>query len=135
MSKEASFQLSNYLFKNVKLEFDKEIPKEISVNFVPSGVFISSDHSYELSLIFSASREGKEDFVQIECVATYSFINVNSQEEIPTYFYANALAIIFPYIRAFVSNITLQSNIPPLILPTYNLIELEQPLRENTLTQ
>lgn len=52
--------------------------------------------------------------------------------EIPNYFYANSLAIIFPYIRAFVSTITLQSNMHPIVLPTVNLMGLSEKLKRNT---
>ena len=47
-------------------------------------------------------------------------------------FYKNSLAIIFPYIRAFISTLTLQSNAGLIILPTLNLTHLEKPFRENT---
>ncbi|CAM4366664.1 hypothetical protein AQBE111736_13510 [Aquirufa beregesia] len=42
------------------------------------------------------------------------------------------MAILFPYLRAFISLVTLQINIPPLILPTLNLSSLEADLRKNT---
>lgn len=50
----------------------------------------------------------------------------------PSYFYRNSIAIVFPYIRAFISTVTLQANIPPIILPTMNLTSLEIPLKQNT---
>ncbi|MBK7039827.1 MAG: protein-export chaperone SecB [Bacteroidetes bacterium] len=52
--------------------------------------------------------------------------------EIPTFFYKNCIAIIFPYLRAFLSTLTLQANVKPLILPLMNLSGLEKPLIENT---
>lgn len=42
------------------------------------------------------------------------------------------MAILFPYIRAFVSTVTLQANVMPILLPTVNLSSLESRLRENT---
>lgn len=53
-------------------------------------------------------------------------------KDIPDFFYANSIAIIFPYIRAFVSTLTLQANIPPIVLPTLNLSQLRTILRDNT---
>lgn len=70
---------------------------------------------------------------QLNVLQTSDFENVSSFDEIPTYFYRNAIAIIFPYVRAFISTVTLQSNIPPVILPTMNLSSLESPLKENTI--
>lgn len=36
----------------------------------------------------------------------------------------NAPAIAFPYLRAFVSNLTLQAGLKPVILPSINFVEL-----------
>ncbi|RZJ69804.1 MAG: hypothetical protein EOO49_16235 [Flavobacterium sp.] len=63
----------------------------------------------------------------------FSFEEIDTFEEIPTFFYRNAIAIIFPYVRAFVSSVTALANITPLILPTYNLGDLEAPLREKSI--
>ena len=38
----------------------------------------------------------------------------------------NAPAIAFPYIRSFISNLTLNSGYRPVILPTYNFIEMNR---------
>ncbi len=37
---------------------------------------------------------------------------------------ANSVAILFPYIRSIVSNITLTANVPPVILPPINTYQL-----------
>lgn len=36
----------------------------------------------------------------------------------------NAVAILFPYIRALVSNFTANANVAPLILPTVNVMKM-----------
>ncbi|HLO91987.1 MAG TPA: hypothetical protein VK172_12560 [Lentimicrobium sp.] len=71
-------------------------------------------------------------FIKIDCVATYRFQEKLNFQDIPPYFYQNSIAILFPYVRAFVSTVTLQANIGPILLPTMNLSELESPLRDNT---
>ena len=96
--------------------------------------FINEERKYVLTFIFNAlTEEGENPFVTIECKATFAFENINTFEEIPSYFYRNSIAIIFPYIRAYISTVTLQANIPPVVLPTMNLASLEKPLKENTL--
>lgn len=35
----------------------------------------------------------------------------------------NGLAILFPYVRAIISDITRMANVPPVILPSINIIE------------
>lgn len=42
----------------------------------------------------------------------------------------NAPAIAFPFLRAFVSNLTLQAGMKPVILPSINFVELDKNTRE-----
>ena len=58
------------------------------------------------------------------------FLKLNS---IPSFFYKNAIAIMFPYVRAFISTLTLQANTKLLNLGLMNLSSLEKPLIENTI--
>lgn len=86
-----------------------------------------------LTFKFTAKDDGTgREVVSVNCVALYMFKGVNSIEEIPAFFYNNAIAILFPYIRAFVSTVTLQANIKPILLPTLNLSDLQDRLKENT---
>lgn len=75
----------------------------------------------------------EEVVVQLESIALFQMEdNVKTIDEIPDYFYANSIAIVYPYLRAFVSTLTLQSNAKPMVLPTMNLSSLEGDLRKNT---
>ncbi|MHA3045066.1 hypothetical protein JSO61_006995 [Riemerella anatipestifer] len=106
----------------------------MGISFDPFGTFFSETSTYELRFVFNALTDGSDvPFVSIECIANFKFENISGFDDIPTYFYRNAIAIIFPYIRAFISTVTLQSNIPPIVLPTMNLSSLEKPLKDNTI--
>ena len=133
MENKAAFSLENYFFSKVNIDIENKKSSEIEISFEPSGKFLSESTVYELKFIFKALTDGSNfSFVTIECLATFKFENIKNLDEIPTYFYRNSIAIIFPYVRAFISTVTLQANIPPVILPTMNLSSLEKPLRENT---
>ena len=138
MIDKAAFSLEKYTFNKVKIDFDSNTRKELKIAFVPSGVFkqTETESTFELKLVFSAQDEVRsEPFIVIECNSIFKFADNISFEEVPSFFYANSIAILFPYIRAFVSTVTLQANILPLVLPTMNLSSLEKPLRENTRAQ
>ena len=82
--------------------------------------------------------EGEEQSnpkILVNCVASFKFKENISLAEIPNFFYPNSIAILFPYVRAFVSTLTLQANIKPILLPTLNLSSLQDILRENTTTK
>ena len=129
----AAFSLDNYRFEKANIDFTKKISNNIEMEIKPSGKFIAEKSVYELKFYFYAfNKDIKNSFVIIECIALFRFENKLNFENIPSYFYRNSIAIIFPYIRAFISTITLQTNTPPIILPTMNLSSLESLLKENT---
>lgn len=43
----------------------------------------------------------------------------------------NAPAIAFPYLRAYISNLTLQSGVEPIILPSINFVKLAERKKNN----
>lgn len=131
----AAFSLEGYFFNKVNIDFDASTEDELQIHFEPSGLFrqTESDSSYELKIVFSATdKNSQKRMVEIECHAMFRFATRIEFGEIPSYFYGNSIAIVFPYIRAFISTVTLQANFQPLVLPTMNLSSLADPLRENT---
>lgn len=133
----AKFSLVNYRFDRVVLNLDRLEPQtSFDINFDPSGVFDSSTSKYELTFSFSAKREkSSEEIIFVRCVAEFSFVEVGGISDIPAFFYNNSIAILFPYIRAFVSTLTLQANFPPILLPTLNLSDLKDKLVKNTVAR
>lgn len=47
-------------------------------------------------------------------------------------FYKNAPAIIFPYVRAYVTSLTVLSGIEAINIPTMNLSSIADDLKNNT---
>ncbi|PSK98322.1 protein-export chaperone SecB [Cecembia rubra] len=129
----AAFSLERYRFEKVFIDFSNKTSNDLNIGFVPSGKFYKDKSLYELNFVFEAHTESSEQpFVKIECIAEFQFEDNVDFDAIPTYFYRNSIAILFPYIRAFIGTVTLQANIPPIVLPTMNLSSLEIPLREST---
>ncbi len=130
----ATFSLEQYRFEKIEIDFSKKESNDLEIGFNPTGKFDTDKAIYELNFEFLAHNGNPEQaFVLIECIAIFKFEDGISFEDIPPYFYRNSIAILFPYIRAFVSTVTLQANIPPIILPTMNLSSLEEPLKKNTI--
>lgn len=129
----AAFKLDKYYFINASLNFD--IPDDVTLNIeiIPSGIYEQSKGIYFLNFeIKVICKETNSEVVDVTCRAQFSFNEPVQIEEIPDYFYPNSLAIMFPYVRAFVSTITLQANVHPVVLPTVNLMGLTEELRNNT---
>lgn len=133
----ASFSLVNYKFDKVELNLEDLKPNTtFAIDFNPSGVFVKDKRIYVLTFLFKAvDSTNNVETILIRCKALYSFKEAASIEDIPPFFYNNAIAILFPYVRAFVSTVTLQANIQPLVLPTLNLSDLQEVLKNNSTTE
>lgn len=132
MAEKAVFSLTGYHFNKVSLDLDNIFPNAtLDLNFAPSGKFDESTRTFILSFAFRATSDGK-DIVSVNCIAEFEFKDEVTFENIPEFFYGNSIAILFPYIRAMVSSITLQANVQPMILPTLNLVSLKDHLKANS---
>ena len=128
----AAFSLCAYKFVKVEMNLDSIDPNsKYSIKIIPSGIITPDSGIYQLSFTFKAKVDEKE-IVNIVCTADYQFNTPMDVNDIPEYFYANSIAIIFPYVRAFVSTVTLQANVIPMLIPTLNLSNLSGELKANT---
>lgn len=134
MMEKAIFSLKNYTFEEIVLDLANLSGEEvISLSFDPRGIYNQKEGLYLLSFSFFAHvQTKKEPIVHVRCDAAFQFRNPLPIEEIPSYFYSNSIAILFPYIRSMVSTLTLQANVKPIILPTMNLTPLQQKLQQKT---
>lgn len=130
----AAFSLESYRFEKVSLDFTVTESNELTLDFDPKGMYSQSSGSFELIFIFTAIDETGHKIVEVKCVSIFNFEDKITFEEIPEYFYSNSIAILFPYVRAFVSTVTLQANVSPIVLPTMNLTSLQGKLKDHTLS-
>lgn len=135
MSTSAAFAFKSYAFTNVELNlglFSGQSPLDLS--FSPSGIYNPTTGIYNLRFAFAATQDGGINvIVKIMCEATFEFKEALELNEIPDYFYPNCLAIVFPYVRAFIGSVTLQANMDsPILIPTLNLTGLQAILKEKT---
>lgn len=116
-------------------DFSDATPLDLS--FSPSGVYDKDTKSFILRFVFAATQgEDNKLIVRIVCTATFEFREALEIDAIPEYFYPNSLAIVFPYVRAFVSSVTLQANmVTPILIPTLNLTGLQSTLKTNTIVR
>jgi preprotein translocase subunit SecB len=123
-------------FKVPKFSYDEgnDSGSDIKLGFNPSGIYNSATGEFELTLQFMTHDASNLDKVifQLTSIAIFKFDSNPKLEEIPPFFYKNAIAIMFPYLRAFISTLTLQANTKLLRLGLMNLSDLEKPLKENT---
>lgn len=134
-AQKGTFSLLNYKIKKFSLTEPEDDNVKLSALFGPTGKYYKSSNTFVLEFNFSVSfgENIKTEFITATIESTFKFDkDVKSGAEIPNYFYTNSIAIVFPYLRSFVTTLTAVSNIKPLILPLLNLAFLEPELKENT---
>ena len=132
-TKKSDFQFVDFIINKSVFNF-KQSYDEINITINPSGKLFKKDKKFELSLeviVFDKSNNN-EELIQILCTSTFLFSeDVEDKNSISSYFLINAPAIAFPYIRAYLSSLTVQSGKQALVLPTFNLSALADNLKEN----
>ncbi len=132
----AAFSIINYQFDKVQIDLNNHKSKDLALAFETKGLYDNENSTFELQFVVNVSNKVAENpFVEISCKGNFKFENVSSFEEIPDFFYRNSIAILFPYVRAYLSLVTTQANVPGIILPTLNLSNLETELKSNTTTK
>lgn len=129
--KAATFTLKSYRFLQVSMDMETQEAATLSVSFDPCGEYSKSTGEYKLRLITRVSSEEKE-FISTTLQVVFGFTEPIELSEIPDYFYPNCMAIVFPYVRSFLSTLSLQANVPPIILPIINFSDLQGVLKRNT---
>ena len=130
----ATFQLVEYHFPTFTFNSTASTTVESKEDSLRLGLSASGDYTPVLCLftvrIDLQLSSNEESVIQLRCEATFRF--TSELAAIPEYFYANSIAIVYPYIRTFCSLMTTQSNNTHIILPVLNLTKLGEELKQNT---
>ena len=133
-AKRAEFKFNKFQVPRFSYNETREKQNELKLQFNPKGTFYPKESRFELSLSFIGFEEGKKrkPIIVLDCIAEFKFANTIDFDEIPDYFYTNSVAIVFPYLRSFISTLTLQANTGVIMLGVMNFMDMQQPLKSNT---
>lgn len=101
--------LASSLDMNVYFSPEEEFLNYFNVRF---NLIIKKEGEIELSIKADAHFETDK--------------NISKSDQSSPLLKINAPAIAFPYLRAFVSNLTMNSGYNPIILPTFNFVQMAQ---------
>lgn len=127
--KKASFNFINFVINECTLDFTKDRTTELNISFNPSGKHFLKTNTFKLFVNVKIINGNKEQIVDINTESKFKFSS--DLKNLSTFFTKNAPAIIFPYIRAFVSSLSVQSGHKPILIPTLNLTGLAKVLESN----
>ncbi|MFN0049346.1 MAG: protein-export chaperone SecB [Cytophagales bacterium] len=132
----ASFGFSSYKILNFSFNEPKESSENISLFFEPSGIYDETNGEFCLTLIFQAKENDNDNFIITSKIqAVFRFSEAHDFEELPSFFYKNSIAIVFPYLRAFIGSLTIQANVVPIMIPILNLSSIESDFKANVVVK
>ena len=77
------------------------------------------DNDFELTLVITVSDEEETVFVNVKGKALF-----HTEQENKVMLERNGIAIMFPYIRSYISTITTQPGMSPIVLPAMNIVAM-----------
>lgn len=123
-------------YKILKSTFElSDVDGEVTFNigFAPSGTIYSEAKRFELVLNVMITDSNNNFKIELSTVGIFSFESEVTIDTLNKLFYMNAPAILFPYIRAYITTLSSLSGITPIIIPTLNLSNLGKELEKNTI--
>ena len=117
----ARFRFVEYLFQETSIKLTGEdIGDDVEFGIEPNGIFEEDNKMFILTL--NVLVKDKKSSLEVKMTVTGKFeYETNDIQELVPYLGFNAPAIIFPYIRAYITNITALGGMSPIILPTLNM--------------
>jgi len=124
----SDIQFEHYIVTEVKYDYGTYDSKEFEI--IPDfGLFNDGDGGIVEVKFFIT----EEHFQLSGTVAGFfSYSKSLSESDVKSLLAGNGLAILFPYVRSTITNLTSAVNIPPLIIPTINILKYVKEKFEKT---
>ena len=127
-SNHASFRLKDYCVFQAEIGLNiaddtlqLQAPEQLHIEIDPQGSVLDVErHLLILRMNTRVYSDKEEVDIKVSMVAHFEYRSTQ-KDELDGYIAYNAPAIIFPYVRAYISSLTGLSGISPIILPTLNM--------------
>lgn len=130
--KKSGFRLDQFFVTNFAINRKPVDQGEVEFNISPYGVVEPVSKTFTVQLTVDVKDHSGSFDIHLIAVGIFEFKDMEDPENISNYFYVNAPAIMFPYVRSYISTVTALSGLNAVNLPVMRLTKLEKALRENT---
>jgi preprotein translocase subunit SecB len=121
-------QIAKFRFKGYKIveshistNPEKEASQNLNVEFEQTIGVNEEGHNMRLEMITNINDENKVLIIKVKAQGFFEFDSDLKLEEKEIFFRTNAPAILFPYVRAYITTLSSLSGVNPVILPTLNM--------------
>lgn len=129
MEKPDNFRFVGFLVSESHIVFKQEGPYSLKIDISPAGKVRKRSGEFILFLEVKISDQFDKFSAFLKAHSTFHFQKWDEQQLKP-YLLTNAPAITFPFVRAYLANLTAQSSASTVMLPTLNLSGLHKTLEE-----
>ena len=120
-------QLDNWKVINMNFSFLDENKRDANSFDLKSGSYFIENEKKSFRIGFNLEVKDIDFDLSIEALFMFSLDEEITEEfKLSDFPKINAPAIAFPYLRALVSNLTLQSGFDPVMLPSINFVKLAE---------
>lgn len=121
-------QIAKFRFKGYKIveshitiKPEEKISQNLNVEFKKTDRVNEEGHNMCLEMIASINDENNALVINVKALGFFEFESELKQEEKNIFFRTSAPAILFPYVRAYITTLSSLSGVKPVILPTLNM--------------
>lgn len=87
----------------------------------------SVDNKKSFRVVFHFSAQSESFNLQLKATAHFSTLDdIQEKDKFSTFLNVTAPAVAFPYVRTFISNLTLNTGYAPIVLPTFNFVQMQE---------
>jgi preprotein translocase subunit SecB len=120
--------IKKIIYPRIEFELNDFDSKDKNIE-LETNLSVGSDHvdSNTFCITINVSIISKDEIIKLNLLSKAFFstdTDITSDFMKSDFLKINAPAIAFPYIRAFISNLTLNSGIDPIMLPSFNFVEI-----------
>ena len=115
------------LESNVKT-LDKNVTSELETSLSIDNSFTKENiNEFVVNFHIKIENSDKSFYLKLKAIAQFSTKeDITDEFKKSLFIEINAPAIAFPYVRTFISNLTLNMGYNPILLPTFNFVELSK---------
>lgn len=119
----AAFRFIGYKIVESSIKYNPDLSniENLSVNIKNTTGINVDELKLRLELELEVKNESNDLNVVVKAIGIFEFDSNLSDKHKEIFFNSSAPAILFPYIRAYITSLTALSGIQPIILPTINL--------------
>lgn len=128
----SEFQFQGYRIQKSFIEIFEVGDDDLNIDFEMSGHITVEKGLFVLTLTTKINNKSNKINIEVTAIGKFNFPKDSVLDNLNNFFYLNAPALLFPYVRAYISTLTNLSGIKPITLPTLNLTELGKSLKDKT---